>query len=106
MTVRETLDFPGHCLGVGARYYMLSELSRREREAGIKPDPEIDALMKNTSMAGQATNLITDYVLKVFSSILLMFVHLSPRLSSLTSCFPPNRYLDWIFVLISWWEMT
>lgn len=44
---------------------MLSELSRREREAGIKPDPEIDAFMKNTSMAGQATNLITDYVLKV-----------------------------------------
>ncbi|KAJ9177965.1 hypothetical protein P3X46_009888 [Hevea brasiliensis] len=65
MTVRETLDFSGRCLGVGTRYEMLSELSRREREAGIKPDPEIDAFMKNTSMAGQETNLITDYVLKI-----------------------------------------
>ena len=44
---------------------MLVELSRREKEAGIKPDPEIDAFMKATAMAGQETSLITDYVLKV-----------------------------------------
>ncbi|KAH7542009.1 hypothetical protein FEM48_Zijuj02G0028100 [Ziziphus jujuba var. spinosa] len=66
MTVRETLDFSGRCLGVGTRYDMLVELSRREKEAGIKPDPEIDAFMKATSMAGQETSLITDYVLKVY----------------------------------------
>lgn len=65
MTVRETLDFSGRCLGVGSRYEMLTELSRREREAGIKPDPEIDAFMKATAMVGQQTNLGTDYVLKV-----------------------------------------
>ncbi|GLU19232.1 hypothetical protein SLE2022_354930 [Rubroshorea leprosula] len=65
MTVRETLDFSGRCLGVGTRYDMLLELSRREKEAGIKPDPEIDAFMKATSMAGQETSLITDYVLKI-----------------------------------------
>ena len=65
MTVRETLDFSGRCLGVGTRYEMLVELSRREREAGIKPDPEIDAFMKNTAMAGQETSLVTDYILKV-----------------------------------------
>lgn len=65
MTVRETLDFSGRCLGVGTRYEMLTELSRREREAGIKPDPEIDAFMKATAMAGQEASLITDYVLKV-----------------------------------------
>ncbi|KAF5747819.1 pleiotropic drug resistance protein 2-like [Tripterygium wilfordii] len=65
MTVRETLDFSGRCLGVGTRYEMLAELSRREKEAGIKPDPEIDAFMKNTSMAGQETSLVTDYVLKI-----------------------------------------
>uniref|UniRef100_A0A9I9DQ34 ABC transporter domain-containing protein n=1 Tax=Cucumis melo TaxID=3656 RepID=A0A9I9DQ34_CUCME len=56
MTVRETLDFSGRCLGVG---------TRREKEAGIKPDPEIDAYMKATAMAGQETSLITDYVLKI-----------------------------------------
>ena len=65
MTVREILDFSGRCLGVGTRYEMLVELSSREREAGIKPDPEIDAFMKNTAMAGQETSLVTDYILKV-----------------------------------------
>ncbi|GMY25144.1 ABC transporter G family member 34-like [Fagus crenata] len=65
MTVRETLDFSGRCLGVGTRYEMLVELSRREKEAGIKPDPEIDAFMKATAMAGQETSLVTDYILKI-----------------------------------------
>lgn len=69
MTVRETLNFSGRCLGVGTRYELLAELSRREKEAGIKPDPEIDAFMKATAMAGQETSLVTDYVLKVGSSI-------------------------------------
>ncbi|KAF3943654.1 hypothetical protein CMV_029807 [Castanea mollissima] len=69
MTVGETLEFSGRCVGVGTRYEMLVELSRREKEAGIKPDPEIDAFMKNTAMAGQKTSLVTDYILKqkVFS---------------------------------------
>ncbi|KAK0585573.1 hypothetical protein LWI29_030700 [Acer saccharum] len=65
MTVRETLDFSGRCLGVGTRYELLAELSRREKEAGIKPDPEIDAFMKATAVAGQETSLVTDYVLKI-----------------------------------------
>ncbi|XP_019101287.1 PREDICTED: ABC transporter G family member 34-like [Camelina sativa] len=65
MTVRETLDFSGRCLGVGTRYQLLTELSRREREAGIKPDPEIDAFMKSISISGQETSLVTDYVLKI-----------------------------------------
>ncbi|XP_030512931.1 pleiotropic drug resistance protein 2-like [Rhodamnia argentea] len=65
MTVRETLDFSGRCLGVGTRYEMLAELSRREKEAGIKPDPEIDAFMKATAVAGQEASLVTDYVIKI-----------------------------------------
>ncbi|XP_004291542.1 PREDICTED: pleiotropic drug resistance protein 2-like [Fragaria vesca subsp. vesca] len=65
MTVRETLDFSGRCLGVGTRYDKLAELSRREKDAGIKPDPGIDAYMKATSLAGQETSLVTDYVLKI-----------------------------------------
>jgi len=44
---------------------MLAELSRREREAGIKPDPEIDAFMKATAITGQENSLMADYVLKV-----------------------------------------
>lgn len=65
MTVRETMDFSGQCLGVGSRYYMLAEMSRREKDAGIKPDPEIDAFMKSIAVAGQKTSLVTDSVLKV-----------------------------------------
>ncbi|KQK11911.1 ABC transporter G family member 48 isoform X2 [Brachypodium distachyon] len=65
MTVRETLDFSRRCLGIGARYDMLAELAKRERDAGIKPDPEIDAFMKATAVQGQETNIITDLTLKV-----------------------------------------
>lgn len=65
--MRETLDFSGRCLGVGTRYQLLTELTRREKEAGIKPDPEIDAFMKAISVSGQKASLVTDYVLKVSS---------------------------------------
>ncbi|KAL6513704.1 Pleiotropic drug resistance protein 2 [Orobanche hederae] len=65
MTTRETLDFSGRCLGVGTRYELLEELLRREKEANIKPDPEIDAFMKATAVAGQKTSVLTDYVLKI-----------------------------------------
>eukprot|EP00253_Pinus_taeda_P001138 PITA_01138 len=44
---------------------LLQELSRREKEAGIKPDSDVDLFMKETSIEGQRTSLITDYVLKV-----------------------------------------
>jgi len=43
----------------------MSELSRREKEEGIKPDPKIDAFMKSIAISGQETSLVTDYVLKV-----------------------------------------
>ncbi|PKI49303.1 hypothetical protein CRG98_030231 [Punica granatum] len=65
MTVRETLDFSGRCLGVGTRYEMLAELARREKGSGINPDPEIDAFMKATALAGQETSVVTDYILKI-----------------------------------------
>ncbi|KAJ7568416.1 hypothetical protein O6H91_01G032000 [Diphasiastrum complanatum] len=56
MTVRETLDFAGRCEGVGHRYDVLSELSRREKAAGIKPEAELDAFMKATAVVGQESN--------------------------------------------------
>ncbi|RHN43675.1 hypothetical protein MtrunA17_Chr8g0390451 [Medicago truncatula] len=65
-TLEKDSDFSGCCLGVGTRYDMLTELSRREKEAGIKPDPEIDAFMKVTSIEGQETSLVTYYILKVW----------------------------------------
>ncbi|KAJ0959677.1 hypothetical protein J5N97_000669 [Dioscorea zingiberensis] len=51
-------------LGVGTRFEMLTELSRREKEANIKPDPDIDVYMKAISVEGQET-VVTDYILKI-----------------------------------------
>ncbi|XP_068648074.1 pleiotropic drug resistance protein 1-like [Aristolochia californica] len=65
MTVRETLAFSARCQGVGAAYDMLVELSRREKEANIKPDPDIDVYMKAAALEGQETSVITDYFLKI-----------------------------------------
>eukprot|EP00252_Welwitschia_mirabilis_P000940 TRINITY_DN10929_c0_g1_i1.p1 TRINITY_DN10929_c0_g1~~TRINITY_DN10929_c0_g1_i1.p1 ORF type:complete len:1465 (-),score=160.32 TRINITY_DN10929_c0_g1_i1:229-4623(-) len=65
MTVRETLDFSARCQGVSYRYELLQELARREKQAGIKPDPDVDVFMKETSIEGRETNLVTDYVLKL-----------------------------------------
>ncbi|XP_065867193.1 pleiotropic drug resistance protein 1-like [Euphorbia lathyris] len=65
MTVRETLAFSARCQGVGTRYDLLAELSRREKEANIKPDPDIDVFMKAAAAGDQEASVITDYVLKV-----------------------------------------
>ncbi|KAF8676069.1 hypothetical protein HU200_047574 [Digitaria exilis] len=65
MTVRETLAFSARCQGVGFRFDMLTELSRREKAANIKPDADIDAFMKASAMGGQEANVITDYILKI-----------------------------------------
>ncbi|KAJ4828264.1 hypothetical protein Tsubulata_012073 [Turnera subulata] len=64
MTVREILAFSARCQGVGPRLEMLVELSRREKEANIKPDPDIDMFMKAAALDGQATSVMTDYTLK------------------------------------------
>ncbi|XP_034922164.1 pleiotropic drug resistance protein 1-like [Populus alba] len=65
MTVRETLEFSARCQGVGHLHEMLAELSRREKEANIKPDPDVDVFMKAVAIQGQEANVITDYVLKI-----------------------------------------
>ncbi|KAL5156634.1 ABC transporter G family member 36 [Glycine soja] len=65
MTVKETLDFSARCQGVGTRYDLLSELARREKEAGIFPEAELDLFMKATAMEGTESSLITDYTLKI-----------------------------------------
>ncbi|MCD7462124.1 transcription factor [Datura stramonium] len=44
---------------------MLAELSRREKAANIKPDPDIDIYMKAAATEGQEANVVTDYVLKI-----------------------------------------
>ncbi|KAH7542899.1 hypothetical protein FEM48_Zijuj02G0124100 [Ziziphus jujuba var. spinosa] len=65
MTVRETLDFSARCQGVGSRAEIMLEVSKREKEAGIVPDPDIDTYMKAISVKGLERTLQTDYILKV-----------------------------------------
>ncbi|KAI0528844.1 hypothetical protein KFK09_001387 [Dendrobium nobile] len=65
MTVRETLDFAARCQGVGDREDIIREVARREKQAGIIPDPVIDTYMKGISIAGLQTSLQTDYILKI-----------------------------------------
>ncbi|CAH2064224.1 unnamed protein product [Thlaspi arvense] len=65
MTVRETVDFSARCQGVGSRTDIMMEVSKREKEAGIIPDTEVDAYMKAISVEGLERSLQTDYILKI-----------------------------------------
>ncbi|XP_016442240.1 ABC transporter G family member 32 isoform X2 [Nicotiana tabacum] len=65
MTVRETMDFSACCQGVGSKYDMLLELSRREKMAGIKPDEDLDLFMKALALEGNETALVVEYILKI-----------------------------------------
>ena len=46
---------------------MLTELARREKEAGIFPEAEVDLFMKATASEGDDNSLITYYTLRVSS---------------------------------------
>ncbi|KAG2642851.1 hypothetical protein PVAP13_2KG284934 [Panicum virgatum] len=65
LTVRETVNFSAKCQGIGHRYDLLVELSRREKEAGIVPDPETDIYMKAAATGEQKADVVTNHILKV-----------------------------------------
>ncbi|VAH42773.1 unnamed protein product [Triticum turgidum subsp. durum] len=65
LTVRETVNFSAKCQGIGHRFDMLMELSRREKEEHIKPDPEIDIYMKAAATGDQKAEVVTNHILKV-----------------------------------------
>ncbi|KAK1629536.1 hypothetical protein QYE76_003851 [Lolium multiflorum] len=65
MTVRETLDFSARFQGVGSRAEIMKEVIRREKEAGISPDPDIDTYMKAISVEGLGRSMQTDYIMKI-----------------------------------------
>lgn len=62
----------------------IHELREREREAGIKPDLEVDAFMKASVRRGKRYNIRTDYVLR------LLGLEVGFRLG-FVSCFDPER---------------
>ncbi|KAG2634550.1 hypothetical protein PVAP13_2NG180400 [Panicum virgatum] len=65
LTVRETVNFSAKCQGIGHRYDLLVELSRREKEASIVPDPETDIYMKAAATGEQKADVVTNHILKV-----------------------------------------
>eukprot|EP00261_Vitis_vinifera_P037382 XP_019078625.1 PREDICTED: ABC transporter G family member 39 isoform X3 [Vitis vinifera] len=65
LTVRETLTFAARCQGVGTNYDALMELLRREKEANVKPDSDIDMYMKAAVLTGHKEDIVTNYILKI-----------------------------------------
>ncbi|KAK9136565.1 hypothetical protein Sjap_007159 [Stephania japonica] len=65
MTVRETLDFSACCQGVGSQSELMIEVIRREKEAEIIPDTDVDFYMKGVSVGGLESSVQTDYILKI-----------------------------------------
>lgn len=43
----------------------VEELRQRERELGIEPDLEVDALLKAEAVEGKRSNIVTDLMLRV-----------------------------------------
>ncbi|GJV58932.1 hypothetical protein Tco_1465032 [Tanacetum coccineum] len=56
-------------LGMRVETDMLAELSRRERYANIKPDPDLDIFTKVASTSDQEESVVTDYTLKVSGKV-------------------------------------
>ncbi|XP_043701567.1 pleiotropic drug resistance protein 3-like isoform X2 [Telopea speciosissima] len=65
MTVRETIDYSASFQGVGSRADIMLEVSKREKQEGILPDPAVDTYMKAISVEGTGKSLQTDYILKI-----------------------------------------
>ncbi|CAL5017868.1 unnamed protein product [Urochloa decumbens] len=65
MTVRETLDFSARFQGVGWKADILEEVFRKEEEARIIPDPDIDMFMKAAYMESLDRSIHTDYIMKI-----------------------------------------
>nr|TKR74333.1 pleiotropic drug resistance protein 3-like isoform X1 [Populus alba] len=65
MTVRETVDFSARCQGTGSQAEILMEISRKEKQAGILPDTDLDTYMKGISEEGAKITLPTDYILEI-----------------------------------------
>ncbi|TVU01609.1 hypothetical protein EJB05_52935, partial [Eragrostis curvula] len=69
LTVRETVKFSAKCQGIGHRYDLLVELSRREKEENIIPDPETDVYLKAAATGEQKADVVTNHILKYLFTI-------------------------------------
>ncbi|KAG0587732.1 hypothetical protein KC19_2G187600 [Ceratodon purpureus] len=65
LTVRETLDFSAHVQGVGPQFEILEEVTKREKQAGLRPDADVDTYMKATALPGTNGSLAVEYTLRM-----------------------------------------
>ncbi|KAL3611256.1 hypothetical protein D5086_002276 [Populus alba] len=98
LTVRETLDFAACWQGASEGFggYM-EDLVRLEKERNVRPNPEVDAFMKASSVGGKKHSISTDYVLKVaFVGLVTCTLFLRTRLHP-TDEMNGNLYLSCLF---------
>ena len=65
----------------------LEELLRREKEAGVTPDPELDAFMRAEVRTGKQESIVTDLVIKMLGlDVGGLHAHAAPHLSVSFAC--------------------
>ena len=57
----------------------LEELMRREKEAGVSPDPELDAFMRAEVRTGKRESIVTDLIIKMLG-LDVSSLHVEPAL--------------------------
>lgn len=65
----------------------LEELMRREKAAGVSPDPELDAFMRAEIRTGKRESIVTDLVIKMLGlDVSHLHAHAAPQLSVCSAC--------------------
>jgi len=64
MTVRETLRFAARCMGLSQATGLYNRVVAKEKELGIKPDPELDKLWRSI-IASDEDNIMVQIVLRL-----------------------------------------
>ena len=77
----------------------LKELLRREKEAGICPDPELDAFMWAEVRTGKRESIVTDFVIKMLG-LDVRFMHINAELA-----IPPQLFNNSYVRLYTWSSM-
>ncbi|RYQ94578.1 hypothetical protein Ahy_B08g089516 isoform A [Arachis hypogaea] len=106
LTVRETLAFSARCQGIGMRYDMLAELSRREKAENIKPDPDLDIYMKAAALEGQETNVVTDYIMKILGLEICADTMVGDEMIRGISGGQKKRVTTVILFFFFWWKIN
>ncbi|KAJ0958836.1 putative iron-chelate-transporting ATPase [Helianthus annuus] len=68
MTVRETLQFAEGCQGFGYKKGIFKYdygTSKKEKNAGIRPDEDLDIFIKTVALGEDKTSLVVDYLMKI-----------------------------------------